>query len=207
MISRDHHTHRILSEIEAGKEVTQRYLARELGIALGLANLLIRHLVSRGWVRIIRIKPNRVRYLLTPSGIAEKARMSRAALQNSIRFYTEARDRIRDRFAILSAGWQHGSRGSDGAAEKRIAFYGSGELAEIGFICLQGTDLSLVGVVDNQGRKRFFGVPVYDTGSLQSVSFDSRPFDRLVIMSFDEIDEIKAHLAALAIPSECVFWI
>ena len=44
---------------------------RDMGIALGLINLLVRRLVRKGWVRIIRIKPNRVRYLLTPVGIAE----------------------------------------------------------------------------------------------------------------------------------------
>ena len=42
-----------------------------MGIALGLTNLIIRRLVHKGWVRIIRIKPNRVRYLLTPAGMAE----------------------------------------------------------------------------------------------------------------------------------------
>jgi hypothetical protein len=42
-----------------------------MGIALGLTNLLVRRLVHKGWVRIIRIKLNRVRYLLTPAGIAE----------------------------------------------------------------------------------------------------------------------------------------
>jgi DNA-binding MarR family transcriptional regulator len=50
---------------------SQRSLSRDMGIALGLTNLIIRRLVHKGWVRIIRIKPNRVRYLLTPAGIAE----------------------------------------------------------------------------------------------------------------------------------------
>jgi len=69
--SHDQFTHRILTEIEADNRLSQRSLSRDLGIALGLTNLLVRRFVRKGWVRIIRIKPNRVRYLLTPAGIAE----------------------------------------------------------------------------------------------------------------------------------------
>ena len=69
--SHDQFTHRILTEIEADNRLSHRSLSRDLGIALGLTNLLIRRLVRKGWVRIIRIKPNRVRYLLTPAGMVE----------------------------------------------------------------------------------------------------------------------------------------
>jgi DNA-binding MarR family transcriptional regulator len=206
--SHDQHTHRILTEIEADNRVSQRSLSRDMGIALGLTNLLVRHLVRKGWVRIIRIKPNRVRYLLTPAGMAEKARMSRVALQNSIRFYVEARDRIRERFAALSselAGDHDGS--DDSSAAKRIVFYGDGEVAEIGYICLHGTDLQLVGVIDDQGRKVFFDVPVYDPAQPPTAGINGRPFDRLVVMSFADTDKIRAQLKALAIPPDRVFWI
>ena len=86
--SHDQYTHRISTEIEADNRVSQRSLSRDMGIALGLTNLLVRHIVRKGWVRIIRMKSNRVRYLFTPAGITEKARMSRLALQNSIQFST-----------------------------------------------------------------------------------------------------------------------
>jgi len=200
--SHDQYTHRILTEIEAGNRLSQRSLSRELGIALGLTNLLVRRLVRKGWVRIIRIKPNRVRYLLTPTGMAEKARMSRAALQNSIRFYVEARDRIRERFATLSSELP-----GDGPAAKRIVFYGSGEVAEVGYVCLQGTGLELVGVVDDQGRERFFDVPVYDPALLHATDIDGSPFGRLVVMSFGETDKIRAQLKALAMPPDRIFWV
>jgi len=200
--SHDQFTHRILTEIEADNRLSQRSLSRDLGIALGLTNLIVRRLVHKGWVRIIRIKPNRVRYLLTPTGMAEKARMSRAALQNSIRFYVEARDRIRERFARLSRELP-----GDGPAAKRIVFYGSGEVAEVGYVCLQGTDLQLVGVVDDQGRERFFDVPVYDPALLHATDINGRPFGRLVVMSFGETDKIMARLEAMVIQPDRVFWI
>jgi len=200
--SHDQYTHRILTEIEADNRLSQRSLSRDMGIALGLINLLVRRLVHKGWVRIIRIKPNRVRYLLTPAGIAEKARMSRVALQNSIRFYVDARDRIRERFATLSRELP-----GDGPAAKRIVFYGSGEVAEVGYICLHGTDLQLVGVVDDQGRECFFDVPVYDPALLHATDINGSPFGRLVVMSFGETDKIRVQLEALTIPPDRVFWI
>jgi hypothetical protein len=194
--------------MEADDRVSQRSLSRDLGIALGLTNLLVRRLVHKGWVRIIRIKPNRVRYLLTPAGIAEKARMSRAALQNSMRFYVDARDRIRERFATLSRELSGDGCGfDDSPSAKRIVFYGAGEVAEVGYICLHGTDLQLVGVVDNQGRERFFDVPVYDPALLHAADINGSPFGRLVVMSFGETGKIQAQLEALAIAPERVFWI
>ena len=200
--SHDQFTHRILTEIEAGNRLSQRSLSRDLGIALGLTNLLVRHIVRKGWVRIIRIKPNRVRYLLTPAGMAEKARMSRVALQNSIRFYVDARERIRERFATLSRELPR-----DGPAAKRIVFYGSGEVAEVGYVCLQGTGLQLVGLVDDQGRERFFDVPVHDPALLHATDINGSPFRPVVVMSFGKTDKIRVQLEALTIPPDRVFWI
>jgi len=185
--------------------VSQRSLSRDLGIALGLTNLLIRRLVRRGWVRVIRIKPNRVRYLLTPAGLAEKARMSRNALQDSMRFYTEARDRISQRFDQLSTDCQGELEGN---GQKRIVFFGAGEVAEIGYICLQGTDLRLVGVVDDKPRKaRFFDLPVRDAGELRARDVGGVGFERLVVMSFGRLEEIREKLEAVGFPHERVFWI
>lgn len=210
--SHEQHTHRILTELEAGNGISQRSLSRNVGIALGLTNLLIRRLVRKGWVRVIHIKPNRVKYLLTPTGIAEKTRMSRQALQNSVRFYLDARDRIHERFSTLSAEWPPDANGLEGAGAKRIVFYGAGEVAEIGYICLHGTDLSLVGVVDDKKEDRepersFFGLPVQGVGDLALGGPDLPSFDRLVVMSFGDPEGTRARLQKVGFPPERVFWI
>ena len=150
MDAHERHAHQILSEIEADHRLSQRSLATILGIALGLTNLLVRRLVRKGWVRAIRIRPNRVGYLLTPAGIAKKTRMPRIFLQDSLRFYAGARDRVRVSLALISAQWPMTEEGTP--LHKRIVFYGTGEVAEVAYICLQKTDLTLVGVVDETGR-------------------------------------------------------
>jgi hypothetical protein len=205
----DQYTHRILNEIQAaGDRVSQRSLSREIGIALGLTNLLVRSLVRKGLVRIVRIKPNRVKYLLTAAGITEKTRISRLALQNSIRFYVDARERIRERFEALSNEIRRDRNGAaDNPEMKPIVFYGTDEVAEIGYICLRGTDLKLVGVVDEGDRNAFFDVPVYTLDMLGSTELKGKPFCRLVVMAFENIEFIHTRLRTLAIPPERIFWI
>ena len=184
--------------------MSQRVLSRHLGIALGLTNLLVRKLVRKGLIRVIHIKPNRVRYLLTPAGIAEKARMSRQALQANVRFYAETRDRIREKFARLSEAWPADRTSPNG--EKRVAFYGAGEVAEIGYVCLQGTDLRLVAAIDDH-VDHFFDVPVYRRRVLSPGAIDGEPFGRLIIMSFEEADRTRDDLAELGFEREHLFWL
>lgn len=60
----------ILSELARGDQVTQRRLAARLDIALGLTNLDLRRLARKGYIKITSIPRRRVRYLLTPRGMA-----------------------------------------------------------------------------------------------------------------------------------------
>lgn len=195
---------RILEVFESDHGVSQRSLAAELGIALGLANLLIKRLVRKGWVHVIHIKPNRARYLITPAGIAEKTRMSRAYFENSMQFYKETRDRIQQRFSVLSSGWPN--NGAPGLS-KHVVFYGAGEVAEIGYICLVGTDLHLVGVVDAVPTKRFFNVNAYPPERVDGLVLDGQPFDWLVVMSFSNADALRPEVLSLGVPLNRVFWL
>ncbi len=205
MASHDQHTHKLLTAIEADQHQSQRSLARSLGIALGLTNLLLRRLVKKGWVRMIQIRPNRVRYLLTPTGIAEKARMSRDSLQYSVRFYTDARNRIREQFANIGP---NGTPGGDGApGERRIVFLGAGEVAEIGYVCLQETELQLIGVIGDTRRARFFNVPIYPMTDLRGQQLGGEPFDWLLVMSFDDRERTAATLTEADVPLDRVHWL
>lgn len=191
----EEHLHGILTKIEDGRDVSQRSLSSHLGIALGLTNLLVRKVVRKGWVRAIRIKPNRVRYMLTPEGLAEKARMSSHFLQNSVRFYVAARDRIRQRLAEVPVG-----------NTSRVVFFGDGEVAEIAYVCLQETGFELVGVVGS-GRDKFFGLPVQPVTDLHPQALGSSPFDQLIVASFDNRDGVRAQLESRGVPEKRIFWL
>jgi DNA-binding MarR family transcriptional regulator len=194
----------ILEQVAFGNGVSQRSLARSTGIALGLANLLIRRMVGKGWVRMVPVRPNRVSYVITPAGRAEKARRSRAYLAGSVQHYVRVRDQISQRFASLSAEW---SVRENRNAEKRIVFCGAGDVAEIGYFCLQGTDLQLAGVVDHCAGKPFFGMSVSPYEALAPGTLGDVPFQTLVVMSFSDVARIRRQLARVGYPASRVFWI
>lgn len=195
------HMRGILDAIETGQNVSQRRLANRLGIALGLTNLLLRRIIAKGWVKVVHVQPNRVRYLLTPAGISAKARLTREYLQGTMQFYTEARERIRERFAELSSEL-------DGQSPpKRIVFFGANETAEIGYVSLQETDLQLVGVVDGSRTRPFFGLPICAPSALTPASLNGSAFDRIVVMSLRDDEDIRVNLERIGFRSEQVFWL
>ena len=63
---------RLLEEVESSSEVSQRQLAGQLNIALGVANLIVRTLVRKGYLRASKVHWKRWVYVLTPAGIAHK---------------------------------------------------------------------------------------------------------------------------------------
>lgn len=194
-------TQQILEEIDASPEVSQRRLSVSLGIALGLTNSLVKGLVQRGWVRVTRVQPHRVRYLLTPAGLAEKARLSQLAFQRALDRYRTARAKVQAMFAALSSEW-----GGRANLRKPVVFYGSGELAEIGFICLQETDLTLVAVVDTAGRERFFGVPTFTRARAKDAMKLAGPGARLVVMEAVRTEALEREIVALGEPGRRAVW-
>lgn len=185
--------------------MTQRELSRKLGIALGLTNLLVRRVVQKGWVKVTHIKANRVAYLITPAGLAEKARLTQAYFENTIHLYTETRSRIKRRFEDLSLNWPLDEPGA--VTEKRVVFYGAGEVAEIGYIGLKETDLQLVGIVDDQRTGTFFEFPICSPDQLKLGSLGEARFDFLVVMTFRKASKIVDRLAVLNFPLDRVLWL
>jgi DNA-binding MarR family transcriptional regulator len=187
----------ILVEIAADPAVSQRHLAQRLGIALGLTNQLLRRVVSEGWVTVTHQQSSRVRYQLTTAGHETMGRLAREALAGAVRHYGEARERMRQRLQALS-----GELAAAGLA-KRIAFHGTGALAEIGYVSIQETDLQLVAVIDATRTMPFFGAPVYPTAELRNL-VSRQSFERVAVMSLPA-DDGAAELEAHGLPRERIF--
>lgn len=99
-----HETHlKVLREIEANPEITQRELAQQLGVSLGKVNYCLKALIDKGWVKVNNFKSSENKaayaYLLTPSGLEEKARITVRFLRQRIRDY----ERIKREIAELEA--------------------------------------------------------------------------------------------------------
>ena len=96
-----HETHlRVLREIEANPEITQRELAQELGVSLGKVNYCLKSLIDRGWVKVnnFRNSSNKAAYayLLTPSGIEEKARITVRFLKQRLKEFELIKQEIEE---------------------------------------------------------------------------------------------------------------
>ena len=66
----------ILKNVESEDTITQRELARRTGLSLGAVNVLIKRLINKGLQKIEHINPRTIRYILTPKGLMEKARLT-----------------------------------------------------------------------------------------------------------------------------------
>lgn len=176
--SKERLTFDILTVIEREDTVTQRGISRELGIALGLTNSLVKRLARQGLVRISHLRARRLRYYLTPRGIAEKSRLAKLSLQHTLRLYTTTRDRIRKRLEELGDGH---------AVAPRLVFYGTGDVAEIAFVVVRYTGLQLVGVVDDQKvGTNFCGLKVRSSSFLQ----EQEAYDKVIVTSLSGGDHI-----------------
>ena len=66
----------VLKSIESKNTITQRELAKRTGLSLGAVNVLIKRLINKGLLKIEHINAKTMKYILTPKGIMEKARLA-----------------------------------------------------------------------------------------------------------------------------------
>ena len=139
----DHKAFQLLSEMADEQPVSQRELAKRLGIALGLVNSYLKNFVAKGYIRIKNYPHNRYAYLLTPTGMAEKARLAYQHVNYFTSLYTVTRQDYLELFCALA------ERGIS-----QVSYCGVDEVAEIAWLSLQEAGLELAGVMDdcNPGR-------------------------------------------------------
>lgn len=92
----------ILHAIEQDKNVTQRELSFKAQISLGSVNLLINKMVKEGLVKISQIPMNRVVYMLTPKGMAEKINKTGKYIKYHYNYINEMKERMREQLVKLA---------------------------------------------------------------------------------------------------------
>ena len=150
----------LLNAVQENSTITQRSMAKDLGIALGLANAYLKRCVRKGLIKISEVPPNRYAYYLTPKGFTEKSRLTSEYLSSSFTFFRKAKDQCGETLGYCTArGWT------------RIALAGCGELAEIATLCATEHEVELVGMIDpNAKAASFAGLKVVaDANKLRSI--------------------------------------
>jgi DNA-binding MarR family transcriptional regulator len=181
----DIHALRILEEIEKDSSQSQRELARKLNISLGLVNSFIKRLAHKGYFKVTTIPKNRVRYILTTKGFAEKTRLTYEFIQYSFQFYKTARGKLKTLLKTLENG-----------GARSVMFYGASDLAEIAYVSLKETNLELVGVVDDfKSGEKFLGLTIMPPSMLTRLKYD-----KIIVLYIDSKDAIYDKLIKLKIP-------
>lgn len=84
----------ILKNIEKNKNATQRDIAKSTGMSLGNVNILIKRLIKKGLLKMDKLNPKTIRYILTPEGIKEKAELTYKYFVISYKYINEINSRI-----------------------------------------------------------------------------------------------------------------
>ena len=177
-----------LEAIAENAGITQRTLASKLGMALGLTNIYLRRLVRKGYVKCVNVQSNRLRYLLTPTGIAEKTRLTYEFMEYSLFLYGQVRTHLR---AVLEPHLRENRR--------RVAVYGTGEAAELAYLSITELGLALVAVFDGANTGKFLGQIVQPIERHTDVEFDL-----LLVASLEPSEPLVERFVALGIARERV---
>ena len=174
----------MLNAVERDSNVTQRHLAHELGIALGLANAYLKRCAKKGFIKIRQVPAHRYAYYLTPRGFAEKSRLTAEYLTVSFDFFRRAR---RDAAALLQScharGWN------------RAVLWGAGEVAEVMLLSASDADVYILAIVDAAAAGgRLGGRPI--AADLDGVLTLGSPIDVIVVTDAKAPHDSRA--AALA---------
>jgi len=117
---------KIIDEIGKDLNTTQRKISRQIGLSLGMTNIVMKKLIAKGYVKVKGLNRRNVQYILTPRGFAEKVRKTHRYLLRTIDTLKTVKEKIQD--TVL----EYYEKG-----EKNFIILGKGELADIVEISLR----------------------------------------------------------------------
>lgn len=145
---------RLLTFVERDCHVSQRRLAKELGVALGLVNTYVRRCARKGLIKVKEAPPRRYAYYLTTKGFAEKARLTGEYLSSSFSLFRRARSECTELFLeARRRRW------------KSMALCGGGDFADIAILTAAEQAITICAIVR--------------TGPLNSKTMGIAVFERL----------------------------
>ena len=110
----------LLEHIESNPDVTQASLATQLGVAVGTVNWHIKRLIEKGYIKIKRAERKKLRYIITPEGIAMRTLLTVDYIEQQFLLYRNTRQRVREHLEqIKNAGYE------------QVSILGEGDLADI----------------------------------------------------------------------------
>ena len=110
----------LLEHVESDPDVNQSTLASQLGVAVGTVNWHLKRLVAKGYVKVQRAERKKLRYIITPDGIALRARLTLDYIERSFDLYRRTRQRVKEHLDVIRA-----------AGFSAVRIIGDGDVADI----------------------------------------------------------------------------
>jgi predicted transcriptional regulator len=110
----------ILEKIEENPDVNQATLADRLDVAVGTVNWHIKRMVEKGYIKLKRAERKKLKYIITPEGLAFRAHLTVRYIENSMMLYRRTRSKVVEILAEVRA-----------AGYESIRVTGEGDLAEV----------------------------------------------------------------------------
>ena len=129
----------LLEYIESDPDINPATLAAYLGVAVGTVNWHLKRLIDKGYVKVKRAQRRKLRYIITPEGIALRARLTVNYIDNQMRLYRRIRQRVRELLSQIK---------QDGYTE--VLIEGDGDIADICRLTCLEQGVTLRDSVDGQ---------------------------------------------------------
>ncbi len=110
----------LLEQVESDPDINQSTLANQLGVAVGTVNWHLKRLIAKGYVKVQRAERKKLRYIITPEGIALRARLTVDYIERSLDLYRKTRQRVKEHLNTIRA-----------AGINRVRIVGGGDVADI----------------------------------------------------------------------------
>ena len=156
---------RLLEEVEATPQLTQRHLAYKLGVALGVANLLLRTLARKGYIRANKVGWRRWVYAITPTGFKRKANLTISYVERFLDHYRRVRFLLQDQLQSLGLN-----------TESRIAIFSTADLGELMILALKD-----MGVVEIDLFDGYTNMDDQEFHQEELLSFNPSNYDQVIV--------------------------
>ena len=184
----------VMEALEEREEITQRELAQATGLNLKKVNYCLHRLLEKGYVKFQRVIENPDKraylYILTPAGLQAKSHLTYRFLKFTLDFYNKVEAKLRQSLADMME-----------AGVRSLVLYGASDVARILLGMVNGEDVEVAGVVDEDYEgEGFHGVPVVKGKHLNDLVWDG-----VLITALDGVEEAEEHLMGLGVSPDAIW--
>ena len=184
----------VMEALADKEEVTQRELSRQTGLNLKKVNFCLHKLLEKGHVKFQRALTNPDKrsylYILTPSGMREKSRLTYRFLKLTMGYYNRVEEKLEDYLSEMGH-----------AGVERLVLFGASDAARIVIDLVKGNGISVVAVLDEQcDGAEFNGVPLIAPKELTELEWDG-----MLITALDDLDVVDHRLREMHLPETKVW--